>query len=156
MTMGAAEKWGHGKLAGQVINKQTVPLEMNSCQRPRNAGDFQNGALCHSPGPLTYHGALLSLDHECPIPLGGALCHMYISVVSVNKVVNKAPIPHLDGAVTKLPLYSDGQRVSAVSYVLLWGYRPATLLSLVYHRGQGALSSNQPPRPYRAGRSYTA
>lgn len=121
MTMGAAEKWGHGKLAGQVINKQTVPLEMNSCQRPRNAGDFQNGALLHSPGPLTYHGAPSSLDHECPNPLGGALCHVYISVVSVNKVVNKAPIPRLDGTVTKLTLYSDGQRISAVSYVSCCG-----------------------------------
>lgn len=110
-----------GKLAGQVINKQTVPLEMNSCQRPRNAGDFENGAPRHSAGPLTHHGALSSLDHECPIPLGGALCHVYISVVSVNKVVNKAPIPHLDGTVTKLTLYLDGRRVSAVSCVSCCG-----------------------------------
>lgn len=113
MTMGAAEKRGRGKLAGQVTNRQTLPFERNSCQRPRNAGGFRTGP-CHSPGPLAYCGALSSLDHECPVTRGGALRHVYISVLSVNKVVNKAPIPDLDGAITKPALYSNGQRVSAM------------------------------------------
>lgn len=73
-----------------------------------------HSATAQDPRPITqprasaYHGALSSLDHECPTTLGGALCHVYIPVLSVNKHVNKAPTPYLD--VVKPILYSNDQR----------------------------------------------